>query len=64
MTWGSDPDAKTYVLHRGTTKGVWPPVPLRTGLALPGDTEPDVPAPPALYFYRATGANCGGQEGP
>ena len=37
---------------------------LRTGLSAPQDTEPDVPPPPPLYFYRAAGANCGFQEGP
>ena len=63
LSWGTTPDARSYALYRGTVKGVWPSPAFLSGLAMPAATLPDIPAPPALYFYRSVGANCAGVEG-
>ena len=64
FTGAAHPDARSYNLHRGTQKRVWPPLPLLTDLPTPDYRAADVPAPPALYLYRVTGVNCAGVEGP
>ena len=64
LVWGADLLARSYVLHRGDTKGVWPAAPLHTGLASPVDSDGDPPPATGLFLYRATGASCSGNEGP
>ena len=64
LGWAEDIVASSYTLHRGTEKGVWPSPSFLPGLLVPAATLPDVPAPPALYFYRAAGVSCTGLQGP
>ena len=61
---GTVPAARTFALYRSVNRRSWPPAPYRSPLALPADTEPDVPGPPNLYTYRAAGVSCSGIEGP
>jgi hypothetical protein len=64
LTWGFDPLARSYTLHRGTAKGAWQSPAFLPGLPLPAAAVPDLLPPPTLYFYRAAGASCSGNEGP
>jgi len=62
VSWAATPNASTYTLYRGISKGVW--APLLTGLTSLMEALPDVPGPPNRYFYRVAGVSCSGSPGP
>jgi len=63
MSWASEANAATYALYPGTAKGSWPP-PLVEDLPDLTSSQPDVPTPLRLCYYRVAEASCTGVEGP
>lgn len=66
LSWAGTSAALTYRLYRHTDKASWPAPPHRSDLPATSLTLTDVAVPPndPLYYYRAVGASCSGQEGP
>lgn len=65
FTWGADPLAASYNLHRSTDPSAWPADPFRTGIGSPAALlAGEAAADPAFTLYLVRGVSCTGREGP